>query len=80
MQAGEVVVMDIGALYDGYAADVTRTVPVSGTFSADQAAIYTIVRSGPAGGGARWRSRAPRCATASRPSAPSWTANSPASA
>ncbi len=44
MQAGEVVVMDIGALYDDYAADVTRTIPVSGTFTADQAAIYTIVR------------------------------------
>lgn len=45
MQAGEVVVMDMGALYDGYAGDVTRTVPVSGTFTPDQAAIYTIVRS-----------------------------------
>lgn len=45
MQAGEVVVMDMGALYDGYAADVTRTVPVSGTFTADQAAIYAIVRA-----------------------------------
>jgi len=44
MQAGEVVVMDMGALYAGYAADVTRTVPVSGTFTADQAAIYRIVR------------------------------------
>lgn len=45
MQAGEVVVMDMGALYDGYAGDVTRTIPVSGKFTADQAAIYTIVRS-----------------------------------
>jgi Xaa-Pro aminopeptidase len=45
MQAGEVVVMDMGALYDGYAGDVTRTVPVDGTYTADQAAIYTIVRS-----------------------------------
>ncbi len=45
MQAGEVVVMDMGALYDGYAGDVTRTVPVSGKFTADQAAIYSIVRS-----------------------------------
>jgi Xaa-Pro aminopeptidase len=44
MQAGEVVVMDIGALYDEYAADVTRTIPVSGTFTADQAAIYSVVR------------------------------------
>jgi Xaa-Pro aminopeptidase len=43
MQAGETVVMDIGASYRGYAADVTRTVPVSGTFSPDQREIYTIV-------------------------------------
>lgn len=44
MQAGDVVVMDIGASYRGYAADVTRTVPVSGTFTPDQRAIYQIVR------------------------------------
>ena len=45
MQAGEMVVMDMGALYEGYAGDVTRTIPVNGKYSADQAAIYTIVRS-----------------------------------
>ncbi|HEX6051902.1 MAG TPA: Xaa-Pro aminopeptidase [Gemmatimonadaceae bacterium] len=44
MNAGEVVVMDVGASYRGYAADVTRTLPVSGTFTADQRAIYQIVR------------------------------------
>ena len=44
MQAGETVVMDIGASYRGYAADVTRTLPVSGTFTADQRAVYQIVR------------------------------------
>ena len=44
MRAGEVVVMDIGASYRGYAADVTRTVPVSGTFSAEQREIYQLVR------------------------------------
>ena len=44
MGAGEVVVMDFGALYQGYTADVTRTVPVNGKFSPDQAAIYRIVR------------------------------------
>ncbi|HEY0305868.1 MAG TPA: aminopeptidase P N-terminal domain-containing protein [Longimicrobiales bacterium] len=43
MKAGEVVVMDIGALYQGYAADVTRTAPVSGKWTADQRAIYDIV-------------------------------------
>ena len=44
MNAGEVVVMDIGASYRGYAADVTRTVPINGTFTPDQRAIYQIVR------------------------------------
>ena len=44
MQAGDVLVMDIGASYRGYAADVTRTVPVSGTFTPEQRAIYQIVR------------------------------------
>lgn len=44
MQSGEVVVMDIGALYDGYSSDVTRTVPVNGKFSSEQRSIYEIVR------------------------------------
>lgn len=44
MKAGEVVVMDIGAAYRGYSADVTRTIPVSGTFTPEQRAIYQIVR------------------------------------
>ncbi|MEO6208965.1 MAG: Xaa-Pro peptidase family protein [Gemmatimonadaceae bacterium] len=44
MQAGDLVVMDIGASYRGYAADVTRTVPVSGTFTPEQRAIYQLVR------------------------------------
>jgi Xaa-Pro aminopeptidase len=44
MLAGETVVMDVGAGYGGYAADVTRTVPVSGKFTAEQRAVYRIVR------------------------------------
>jgi len=43
MQAGETVVMDIGASYRGYTADVTRTVPVSGTFTPEQRAVYDAV-------------------------------------
>jgi Xaa-Pro aminopeptidase len=42
--ANDVLVMDIGASYRGYAADVTRTVPVSGKFSPTQRAIYQAVR------------------------------------
>lgn len=44
MQAGETVVIDIGASYRGYTADVTRTLPVSGTFTPEQRAVYQIVR------------------------------------
>ncbi|HEX2248699.1 MAG TPA: Xaa-Pro aminopeptidase [Gemmatimonadales bacterium] len=42
--AGDVVVMDVGASYGGYAADVTRTFAVSGKFSPEQRAIYQLVR------------------------------------
>ncbi|MGH7526792.1 MAG: aminopeptidase P N-terminal domain-containing protein [Gemmatimonadales bacterium] len=44
MASGEVVVMDVGAADAGYAADVTRTLPVSGRFTAEQRAVYQIVR------------------------------------
>jgi len=43
MAAGEVVVMDVGGAYGGYASDITRTLPVSGKFSARQREIYEIV-------------------------------------
>ena len=44
IEKGDVVVMDVGAGYGGYAADVTRTLPASGRYSAEQRAIYQIVR------------------------------------
>jgi Xaa-Pro aminopeptidase len=44
MAAGDVVVMDVGASYRGYAADVTRTIPVSGRFTAEQRSVYQLVR------------------------------------
>jgi len=40
---GDVVVIDAGTEYEGYAADVTRTVPVSGTFTPAQRALYVLV-------------------------------------
>ena len=44
--AGELLLADVGAESDsGWASDVTRTWPVSGTFSASQRAIYDIVLS-----------------------------------
>ena len=39
----EMVVMDVGAAYGGYTADVTRTAPGSGRFSLEQRAIYELV-------------------------------------
>jgi Xaa-Pro aminopeptidase len=50
IEPNDVVVMDIGASYRGYAADVTRTVPASGKFSAPQRAVYEIVRAAQAAG------------------------------
>jgi Xaa-Pro aminopeptidase len=41
---GDLVVMDAAGEYDGYAADITRTIPVSGTFTAEQRKIYQLVR------------------------------------
>jgi len=41
---GDVVVIDAATEYEGYAADITRTIPVSGTFTPEQRKIYQIVR------------------------------------
>ena len=60
MNAGEVVVMDIGAAYGGYSADVTRTVPVNGTFSREQRAIYEVVRAAQAAAEAAAKPGTPR--------------------
>jgi len=43
MADGDVLLVDIGAGYGGYAADITRTVPVNGTFSEAQREIYELV-------------------------------------
>ncbi len=43
LAAGGVVLMDVGGEYSRYAADVTRTVPVSGAFSDRQRKIYDLV-------------------------------------
>ncbi len=37
---GELILMDFGAEYGGYAADLTRTVPVNGRFSERQKEVY----------------------------------------
>jgi Xaa-Pro aminopeptidase len=43
MEAGDLVVIDIGAEYNFYTADMTRTYPVSGKFSQRQREIYQLV-------------------------------------
>jgi Xaa-Pro aminopeptidase len=44
LSEGDVVVVDIGASYEGYAADITRTLPVNGRFTEEQREIYQLVR------------------------------------
>ena len=48
MKPGEVVVIDAATEYDGYATDITRTLPVSGFYTPDQKALYQVVRDGQA--------------------------------
>lgn len=43
MKDGEMVLIDAGAEFDGYAGDITRTFPVNGKFTEPQRAIYNIV-------------------------------------
>jgi Xaa-Pro aminopeptidase len=43
MDAGEVLLMDVGAECSAYAADITRTVPVNGKFTKRQRELYSIV-------------------------------------
>lgn len=43
IQYGDLVLMDVGAEYNYYTADITRTVPANGKFSTEQAKIYQIV-------------------------------------
>ncbi len=44
VKPGEMVVMDAAGELHGYAADITRTIPVSGVFSPEQKQLYQLVR------------------------------------
>ena len=43
MEDGEMLLVDAGCEYRGYASDVTRSMPVNGRFSSEQKAIYQVV-------------------------------------
>ena len=43
LAGGDLVVMDMGAEFGYYSADVTRTIPATGTFTTRQRAIYDLV-------------------------------------
>ncbi len=43
VRPGDLLLMDVGAEYDHYTADITRTFPVNGKFTKEQAEIYQIV-------------------------------------
>lgn len=43
LRNGDLVLIDAGCEYEYYAADITRTFPVSGKFSKEQKALYDIV-------------------------------------
>ena len=44
MRDGELLLIDAASSFDHYSADITRTLPVSGRFTAEQRDIYQIVR------------------------------------
>jgi Xaa-Pro aminopeptidase len=46
MNDGDLLLMDIGAEYGYYTADITRTIPVSGRYTEEQRAIYQLVLDG----------------------------------
>lgn len=43
MQPGELLLLDVAASFRGYTSDLTRTLPLNGSFTPDQRAIYDIV-------------------------------------
>jgi Xaa-Pro aminopeptidase len=43
IEDGDIVVMDVGAQFSGYSADITRTIPANGKFTPRQREIYDIV-------------------------------------
>ena len=46
LKFGDILLIDAGAEYEGYASDVTRTFPINGEFTDEQRAIYELVLAG----------------------------------
>ncbi len=55
IEDGELLLMDTGAEWDLYSADVTRTVPANGRFTSAQRAVYDVVLAAQAAGIRRTR-------------------------
>jgi Xaa-Pro aminopeptidase len=43
LESGQLLLLDVGAEWDHYCADITRTIPTDGKFTEEQAQIYDIV-------------------------------------
>ncbi len=43
LKDGDMLLIDAGAEYDGYASDITRTFPINGKFSSEQRDLYEVV-------------------------------------
>jgi Xaa-Pro aminopeptidase len=43
LKPGELLLIDAGAEYEGYASDITRTFPISASYSREQRALYELV-------------------------------------
>jgi Xaa-Pro aminopeptidase len=50
LQAGDLLLLDVGAEFEGYAADISRTIPVGGQFSPEQRKVYETVLAAQAAG------------------------------
>ena len=72
-KAGELLLLDVGASYANYNADLTRTIPVSGRFTKRQKAVYhAVLRVMRACMDHPTTRRENRSSTTARNSQPSW--------
>jgi Xaa-Pro aminopeptidase len=58
IRSGDLILADIGAEYDHYAADITRTFPVDGRFTPEQRGVYDTVLAAQAAAAAKLRAGA----------------------